>query len=207
MIAFDDDLPGFGIRMRVGGKRTWVVQYRVGRKQRRLTLGPVYAIDLDEARQKAKESLAKVTLADDPQAEKERKRAEAAITLGSVLDRYLAGKKDRLRPRSYVETERHLRRDRAPLHGQPITKIDLSALANPLGIIAKDNGPVAADRARAAPPPSSRGIARGDGVNNPVIGTNRPASPELVTGFSPTTSWPRFGTPAAMTTMVASSGF
>ena len=123
--------------------------------------------------------MSKVTLADDPQAEKERKRADAAITIGAVLDRYLAGKKDRLRPRSYVETERHLRRDWAPLHGQPITKIDRSALANQLGILAKDNGSVAADRARAALSAFfSWAMREGLVANNPVIGTNRPATPK-----------------------------
>ena len=38
-IAFDEALPGFGLRIRDGGKRTWIAQYRVGAKQRRVTLG------------------------------------------------------------------------------------------------------------------------------------------------------------------------
>ena len=29
-IFFDDDLPGFGVRIRVGGARTWVFQYKLG---------------------------------------------------------------------------------------------------------------------------------------------------------------------------------
>lgn len=40
-IWFDDDLPGFGLRIRSGGKRTWIVQYKQGGKQRRMTLGTV----------------------------------------------------------------------------------------------------------------------------------------------------------------------
>jgi hypothetical protein len=36
LLVFDDTLPGFGIRIRAGGKRTWIAQYRVGTKQRRL---------------------------------------------------------------------------------------------------------------------------------------------------------------------------
>ena len=28
-IIFDDKLAGFGVRLRAGGKRTWIVQYRV----------------------------------------------------------------------------------------------------------------------------------------------------------------------------------
>ena len=30
-IWFDGGLPGFGIRIRAGGKRTWIAQYRSGR--------------------------------------------------------------------------------------------------------------------------------------------------------------------------------
>ena len=30
LIVFDEALPNFGIRLRSGGKRTWIVQYRLG---------------------------------------------------------------------------------------------------------------------------------------------------------------------------------
>ena len=52
-ILFDDDLPGFGVRLRAGGSRTFVFQYKTGSKQRRLTLGPVAALDLGKARDAA----------------------------------------------------------------------------------------------------------------------------------------------------------
>src|SRR6516162_9250938 len=38
-IAFDDDIPGFGLRIREGGSRSWIFQYRIGKKQRRMVLG------------------------------------------------------------------------------------------------------------------------------------------------------------------------
>ena len=47
IIEFDDDVPGFGLRVRAGGSATWIFQYRQGNKQRRLctraaeTLGSV----------------------------------------------------------------------------------------------------------------------------------------------------------------------
>src|SRR3954463_9424054 len=74
-IVFDDALPGFGVRLRAGGKRTWIAQYRLGAKQRRITLGNVEAVDLDEARKRAKDALAKVQLGADPQTEKADARA------------------------------------------------------------------------------------------------------------------------------------
>jgi hypothetical protein len=41
-IEFDDSMPGFGLRVRNGGKRkhrTYILQYKIGPKQRRMTLG------------------------------------------------------------------------------------------------------------------------------------------------------------------------
>ena len=35
LLVFDEALAGFGIRLRYGGKRTWIAQYRLGSKQRR----------------------------------------------------------------------------------------------------------------------------------------------------------------------------
>jgi integrase len=178
LIAFDDDLPGFGIRIRAGGKRTWIVQYRVGHKQRRLTLGSTAAMELEQARAAAKKTLAKIQLEQDPQADRARRRAQAALTLGSLIDRYLAVKQDRLRPRSYAETQRQLRRDWKPLHELPVADIQRTDIANRLGILATENGPVAADRARAALSAFYTWAMReGLAPANPVIGTNRPADP------------------------------
>src|SRR4028118_496071 len=83
-ITFDDALPGFGVRIRAGGKRTWIAQYRVGKQQRRVTIGSVEVIDPDEARRRAKEILAKVQLGGDPQTEKVEIRAQAAQSLGAI---------------------------------------------------------------------------------------------------------------------------
>ena len=41
-IFFGDEMPGFGLRMRVGRPRSearWCVQYKIGTKHRRLTFG------------------------------------------------------------------------------------------------------------------------------------------------------------------------
>ena len=65
-IVFDEKLPGFGLRLRAGGKRTWIVQYRVGRKQRRKTLGSVDKVTAIRARQAAENDLANVQLGNDP---------------------------------------------------------------------------------------------------------------------------------------------
>ena len=70
LLVFDDALAGFGIRLRYGGKRTWIAQYRIGSKQRRMSLGSIETLDAEEARRRAKSALSKVNLGTDPQIEK-----------------------------------------------------------------------------------------------------------------------------------------
>ncbi len=103
-IFFDDDLPGFGLRMRAGGRRSWIVQYRVGALQKRLTLGSVAALDADKARKAARAQLAKVTLGGDPQAAKAEEKARAKHTLGAVAIQYLEHAQSRLKPKTHYES-------------------------------------------------------------------------------------------------------
>src|SRR4051812_45229615 len=138
LLVFDESLPGFGIRLRAGGKRVWVVQYRVGSKQRRVTLGSVEAVDADEARTLAKATLAKAQLGGDPQAEKAQARAKAALTLGAVAERYLAHAQGQLRPRSYEEVERHFLQHWAPLKELPIHRVLRADVAARLSEIARE---------------------------------------------------------------------
>src|SRR6516165_10045809 len=91
-IFFDADMKGFGFRMRLDGarlRRTWVVQYRIRNRTRRLRIGDYPTITADQARKKAKEALAKVQLGQDPQAEKEAERTNGSRTLRSVAEQYL----------------------------------------------------------------------------------------------------------------------
>src|SRR5262249_61433534 len=69
-IFFDDELPRFGVRVRAGGSRTWIVQYAIGGRERKLPLGRVTALDPAKARSLAKDVLARVRLGGDPPAVK-----------------------------------------------------------------------------------------------------------------------------------------
>jgi hypothetical protein len=60
IIVFDDDVPGFGVRARSSGSKVFIVQYTIGNKQRRISLGKVDLRDVDEVRQNAKQILAAV---------------------------------------------------------------------------------------------------------------------------------------------------
>ena len=82
---YDNDLKGFGVRARRGGKRAWVAVYRIGKKVRRVTIGDTTIVGPDEARAKAREVLAKADLGEDTQAKRqEEEKTKAAVTLGAV---------------------------------------------------------------------------------------------------------------------------
>jgi len=57
IVVFDDDLPGFGVRARLSGWKVFIVQYSIGNRQRRISLGSVDEVNVDQARQMAKEIL------------------------------------------------------------------------------------------------------------------------------------------------------
>ncbi len=174
-IIFDEGLPGFGLRIRDGGKRTWIVQYRVGAKQRRVTLGTVETLNADEARKRARSALSKVHLGHDPQLEKGETRTQAVITLAAITERYLEERAaNRLKPKTLAEVTRSLRDHWKPLHRLPLAKVARVNVAGELGRIAKEHGPIAANRSRAYLS-TLYAWAIGEGLAdvNPVIGTNK----------------------------------
>jgi hypothetical protein len=70
IIVFDDDVPGFGVRAHLSGSKVFIVQYSVGNKQRRISLGKIETLEVDTARLKAKEILAAVRKGQDPAGDK-----------------------------------------------------------------------------------------------------------------------------------------
>src|SRR5262245_32026449 len=77
---FDDELPGFALRLRATGARSWIVQYDVAGRAKTMTLGTPVTLELNMARRRAKEILAARTLGQDPAAEKRERRERAAET-------------------------------------------------------------------------------------------------------------------------------
>jgi integrase len=149
-IVFDDDITGFGIRLRDGGSRTWVYQYRIGSKQRRMVLGSAKSVPLKLARENAGKLEAKVRLGGDPAMDKETARQEADNTLGALVDKYLEARKSVWRPRSEIEVRRHLTNHARPLHRLPITSVGQRDVATLLGSIANNSGNVTSNRVRAS---------------------------------------------------------
>jgi integrase len=175
-IVFDETLSGFGLRVRAGGKRTWIAQYRLGGKQRRVTIGTAETLDADEARRRARSVLAKVHLGTDPQLEKATARAQATVTLGSIVDSYLARHAaKRLKPSTFTDVRRYLRQHWAPLLELPVRNVTRADVAARLARIADANGGYAANRARVAlSAVYAWAIAEGVADANPVVGTRKP---------------------------------
>ena len=149
-IEWDDDLPGFGHRIRAGGSRTWIYQYKIARQNRKITLGNATALSAARARDAAVEMHAKVRLGQDPSAEKSEGRARAGETMRATLENYLTYQRGHLKPRSMVELERHLVKDCRSLHGLSLDKIDRRAVAAKLSTIANEKGGPTANHVRAA---------------------------------------------------------
>src|ERR1700722_5561119 len=53
-IEFDETMPGFGLRVRSGGGKYYVAQYRVGTRSGRTTLGNASKVTLADAKVHAK---------------------------------------------------------------------------------------------------------------------------------------------------------
>ena len=176
-IWFDKEMHGFGLRIRSDGKnehRTFVAQYKIGTKHRRITLGNAAKVKLEVAKAEAKRIFGKVAHGKDPAGEKTAARAEASNAIEALIAAYLEAKKGKQRPRTYQQTEYRLNRLWKPLHKFTAGTVSRAAVAAQVATIAKESGPIAANRARGALSAMFR-WAIGEGLcnDNPVAGTNK----------------------------------
>lgn len=136
-LIWDDELPGFGLRVFSSGKRSYVIQYRTKGRSRRYTIGLHGAWAPETARREAKVQLGRVAGGDDPV--EDRQLDHRAITVKELCTRYLSdlraglilGKGGRPKKASTIVTdtgriERHI----IPLIGtrrvKDLTKTDIN---------------------------------------------------------------------------------
>jgi Arm DNA-binding domain len=62
---WDDELPGFGLRVLPSGRKGYVVQYRAGRRSRRVSLGSSNVVPCEQARTRAMTIMVAVRNGDD----------------------------------------------------------------------------------------------------------------------------------------------
>jgi integrase len=87
-LIWDSEVRGFGVRVFPSGKLSYLVQYRSGKRTRRLTLGQHGPLTTDEARSLAKQQLGNVARGDDPSETRKKKRM--APTVAALCDRFLS---------------------------------------------------------------------------------------------------------------------
>jgi integrase len=89
VVLWDDEIPGFGVRCRPSGAKSYLLKYRTrGGRQRWLTLGEHGSMTPEQARKAARLEKAAVADGADPAGERDRKRQE--VTVAAVADRYLS---------------------------------------------------------------------------------------------------------------------
>ena len=142
---WDEELPGFGLRVSGTGRKSWQVMYRAEGRKRRMTLGRYPALSLEIARDAAGDALREAARGRDPAAERAAMTG-GALTFEAFAKAYVErhAKPNKL---SWAEDARMIERDLLPAWrrrpAETITRRDVIEL---LERVVQRGHPTAANR-------------------------------------------------------------
>lgn len=103
--AWDDEVPGFGVRIYPSGKKSFIIHYRFQGRKRFMVLGQYGVYTLEQARQEARLKLVEVQRGSDPLQNKQNE--ERVETVEELCKRYL-DKYAKLHKKTWEEDERRI---------------------------------------------------------------------------------------------------
>ena len=143
VFAWDDAMPGFGVRVKPSGVKSYIIQYRRGAVSKRMTIGSCSLFRLEQARDRARRLLSVAKDGGDPASERD--QARKAPLVSDLADRYLAEHAVlRKKPASLSADRRNLANHIRPLLGklrvQDVTSEDIDQFLRDVqaGVTAKD---------------------------------------------------------------------
>jgi integrase len=182
-LFFDDEQRGLGVRVTAGGSKSYLTQYTIHGRKRRVPLGSCDAVSLARARDAARAIMGRAAQGQDPAAERReaaaharRQAAHEAFTLARLIDDWeslhLATKRS-----SYAqEAVRALRRAFIGHLGLPAADLDRAAVVKILdGMSRKGSAAMAARTASYGKAAFGWGVKRGALAVNPF--TALPVAP------------------------------
>lgn len=173
-VHWDEDVKGFGVRVKATGARSYIIAWKIGGEHRRITIGAVSDTDFGKAKNRAKDIKADVRRGVDPAADIKTARLDAAQTFEKLARQFLDTLRNRYRAASFLEIERHLTKHASDLNKRPAARITRQDIAAVLESITKKSGAVTANRVRSSLSTFYAWlIQRGHAEANPVIGTEK----------------------------------
>jgi len=166
VIVWDSEVPGFGVKVTPSGKRIYFVYYRTSSgQQRRPKVGDHGPLTVDQARQIARQWLAKSAVGEDVSQQRQTDRASG--TVAELATRYLAEyalphKKPRSVQTDRANLENHVIPILGPMRVRDVTRQDIDRMK-----VAVREGKTA--RELKARPRGRRIIRGGEGIANRVV--------------------------------------
>ncbi len=171
IVVFDDEIAGFGVRVRKGGSRRFLFQYKMGGLHRKMTFQESSAA---AARTTAAKLKAKVTLGFDVAAQKHNAKEAAADTFEFCVNKYIKWvESSTRRPKTIDAIKRHLKKNLACLNHLHIKSITRRDIADELAKL-RERAPIQSNRTRASLTRFFNwAIAEGFVESNPALQTNK----------------------------------